>query len=213
VFTLPPVLAVPLDRWIAWTLFALVMAITPGPNNVMLMASGLRFGARRTVPHCLGVGLGFGAMFFAVEIGVGTVIATNPLLFTAMKWTSLAFLLWIAWGIASAAPEPDASSAGEPPAAGRARPLGFLGGAAFQWVNPKAWLICIGAVGTYVPAGTGYPLLAAMATVLAGVTVASGATWVAFGQWLRRMLRTPRRQRIFNLTMAVLLVASILPSV
>ena len=80
-------------------------------------------------------------------------------------------------------------------------------------MNPKAWLICIGAVGTYVPAGTGYPLLAAMATVLAGVTVASGATWVAFGQWLRRMLRTPRRQRIFNLTMVVLLVASILPSV
>ena len=202
----------PLDRWIAWTLFALVMAITPGPNNVMLMTSGMRFGARRTVPHCLGVGLGFGAMFFAVEIGVGTLISTSPLLFSAMKWTSLAFLIWLAWGIATAAPEPDPPVAGECPVATGAQPLGFLGGAAFQWVNPKAWLICIGAVGTYVPAGTGYGVLAAMAALVALVTVASGGTWVAFGQLLRRLLRSPERQRAFNLTMAVVLVASIVPS-
>jgi threonine/homoserine/homoserine lactone efflux protein len=98
------------------------------------------------------------------------------------------------------------------PAAASARPLGILGGAAFQWVNPKAWMICIGAVGTYVPPDTGIVPLAAMAAALALVTYLSGGTWVVFGRALREALRTPARQHAFNLAMAALLVASVVPA-
>jgi threonine/homoserine/homoserine lactone efflux protein len=221
----------PSDRWLAWLLFAFVMAITPGPNNVMLMSSGARFGVRRTNPHCLGVALGFGAMFLLVEVGVGAALAASPALLTAMKGLSIAFVGWIAWSIATApvtgragdegaVPERrDASPAGagasaspRRPAAASARPLGFLGGAAFQWVNPKAWMICIGAVGTYVPPDTGVVLLAAMAAALALVTYLSGGTWVVFGRALREALHAPARQRAFNLAMAALLVASVVPT-
>ena len=214
----------PSERWIAWLLFAFVMAITPGPNNVMLMASGARFGVRRTHPHCLGVALGFGAMFFAVELGAGVALASSRVLVEAMRWASVAFLAWIAWSIATApVPSPvraadaagtaDASNAAddEGPARG-AKPLGFLGGAAFQWVNPKAWMLCIGAAGTYVPQDAGTGLVVAMSCVLAVITWVSAGTWMVAGQALREALRPPVRQRAFNLAMAVLLVVSVVPA-
>jgi threonine/homoserine/homoserine lactone efflux protein len=124
---------------------------------------------------------------------------------------SIAFLCWIAWSIASApVGAPETTANGAQPAS---RPLGFLGGAAFQWVNPKAWMICVGAVGTYVPADAGIGLLAAMAATCALVTYASGGLWVVFGRALREALRTPGRRRAFNLAMAGLLVASVVPVV
>ncbi len=201
----------PSERWLAWLLFAFVMAITPGPNNVMLMASGARFGVRRTNPHCLGVALGFGAMFFAVELGAGVAIASSRVLVEAMRWASIAFLGWIAWSIATA-PVHAADAADGADAAGASKPLGFLGGAAFQWVNPKAWMLCVGAAGTYVPQDAGAGLVVAMSAALAAITWVSAGTWMVAGQALREVLRPPGRQRAFNLAMAVLLVASVVPA-
>jgi len=197
----------PSERWLAWLLFAFVMAITPGPNNVMLMSSGARFGVRRTNPHCVGVALGFGAMFFAVELGAGAALAGSPALVGAMRWASIGFLAWIAWSIASA----PVGAIGDGDAPASARPLGFVGGAAFQWVNPKAWMLCVGAAGTYVPNDAGAPLVVGMSAALAAITWVSAGAWMVAGRALREALGPPGRQRAFNVAMAVLLVASVVP--
>ncbi|RJL00503.1 LysE family translocator, partial [Paracoccus siganidrum] len=129
------------DLMLALAGFAFVTSATPGPNNMMLMASGANFGIRRTVPHMLGVSLGFGAMVALLGLGVDRVIAGNPVLASAMKWVSLAYMIWLAWKIATAsAPEGTA---------GAGRPLTFLQAAAFQWVNPKAWAMALGALSAY----------------------------------------------------------------
>lgn len=188
------------DLMLALAGFAFVTSATPGPNNMMLMASGANFGIRRTVPHMLGVSLGFGAMVALLGLGVDRVIAGSPVLASAMKWVSLAYMIWLAWKIATAtAPEG---------AAGAGRPLTFLQAAAFQWVNPKAWAMALGALSAYA-AGVGGA--AVVALVFAAVNLPTVSAWAAMGQGLRRVLSSPRRLRAFNWLMAALLLASMLP--
>ena len=184
--------------------FAFVTSVTPGPNNVMLMASGANFGLRRTLPHMLGVALGFGAMVALLGLGVDRLIAGSPMLAAAMKWISLAYMLWLAWKIAHAGA----------PGEGRAKPqpMTFLQAAAFQWVNPKAWAMALGAVTAYVAA----PSAAAYLAVAAGfalVSLPSVSIWAAAGQGLRGWLAAPARLRAFNWGMAALLVLSLWPVV
>lgn len=182
--------------------FAFVTSATPGPNNMMLMASGANFGVRRTVPHMLGVAWGFALMIVLVGLGIDRLIAASPVLETTLKWVSLAYMLWLAWKIANAAP-PQQSTATP-----QSRPFTFLQAAAFQWVNPKAWAMALGALSAYA-AGVGGALV--VGAVFAVVNLSSVSIWAMSGQGLRRLLTTPARLRLFNLTMAVLLVGSMLP--
>ena len=186
----------------ALTGFSLVTSATPGPNNMMLMASGANFGLRRTVPHMLGVSLGFGAMVAILGLGLDRIVRDNPALAGAMKWASLAYVLWLAWKIATAAPPSQADAAG--------RPLGFWGAAAFQWVNPKAWAMALGALSAYA-AGAGGPLV--VAVVFAVVNLPVVAAWAAAGHGMRGLLAHPARLRVFNAVMAAFLVLSMLPVV
>lgn len=183
--------------------FAFVTSVTPGPNNMMLLASGANFGIRRTVPHMLGISLGFGVMVMILGLGVDRLITSTPALAEVMKWLSLAYMVWLAWKIATA---------GQPKSAGTdaARPLTFLQAAAFQWVNPKAWAMGLGALSAYA-AGVGGALIVAL--VFALVNLPAVSVWAVLGQQMRSLLSTPARLRLFNVTMAVLLIATMLPVV
>ena len=187
---------------LAFLLFAVVAAGTPGPSNLLLTATGASVGVLRGLPCLLGVSLGMGTMMFSVAFGLGSVVLANPAVVRALRWIGGAFLLWLAWRIATA--EGGAAAAGR-------EPVGFVGAAAFQWVNPKSWLVCAGAVSTYLSAGTGGALAQALA--LGGLFVLASLpccfVWLAFGASTQRLLRTERARRTFNVAMAVLLAGSV----
>ncbi len=196
----------PLDIFLALVLFATVMAFTPGPNNVMLAASGVNFGFARTLPHMAGITLGFLALLAACGAGLGLVFTAAPKLQLVLKVAGAAYMLFLAFKVATA----HLSSAD---GAAPARPFTFLQAAAFQWVNPKAMVACLSAIAVYVRPGhegTDFPIMLA---VLMVATVLSTSAWAGFGVGLRRLLREPRHARIFNGAMALLLVASIVPMV
>ncbi|CAN1575395.1 RhtB Putative threonine efflux protein [Paracoccaceae bacterium] len=190
------------DLLIALLGFAFVTSVTPGPNNMMLLASGVNFGFRRTLPHMLGISVGHSLMVFLVGMGLAGAFRAWPPALVVLKLASVGYMLWLAWKIAhSAAP-------GEGRAA--ARPMTFLQAAAFQWVNPKAWAMALGAVAAYVPE----PSLMAYATValvFSAVNLPSVSVWAGAGQAVRRWLEGPGRLQAFNWTMAVLLVLSLWP--
>ncbi|WP_439524895.1 LysE family translocator [Marivita sp.] len=191
------------DLFLALASFALVTVITPGPNNLMLMTSGANFGFHRSLPHMLGVGLGFPLMIVPVGLGVMQVFDLWPLSYTLLKVLSVLYMLYLAWRIANAAPPDGAPQAGS-------TPLSFLQAAAFQWVNPKAWSMALGAITLYA---TGRDLAAVL--WVAGTYVAMGTisttSWTILGQQLRRLLNRPERLRLFNWAMAALLMASLVP--
>lgn len=184
--------------------FAFVTSVTPGPNNMMLLASGVNFGFRRTVPHMLGISMGHALMVFLVGLGLAGVFRAWPPALTVLKLASVAYMLWLAWKIAHAGA----------PGQGRVKPqpMTFLQAAAFQWVNPKAWAMALGAVSAYVTTPSVWAY-AAVAVVFACVNLPSVAVWAGAGQGLRRWLEGPGRLRAFNWTMAGLLVLSLWPVV
>ncbi|KRC70255.1 hypothetical protein ASE30_17380 [Achromobacter sp. Root83] len=184
-------------------LFALVSSITPGPNNVMLASSGLNFGFRRSLPHLLGVNLGFTLMIFLVGLGLGSVFQQVPELYTVLKYAGAAYLLYLAWKIANSGRMDEGQA--------RGKPFTFLQAAAFQWVNPKAWVMAVGVVATYTPQN-GFFANLIIATIVCGiVNLPSIGIWVTFGTALRRVLHRPGAIRAFNVGMALLLVASLYP--
>lgn len=193
-----------MDLLVALAVFCLVTLFTPGPNNLMLMTSGLNFGVRRGVPHMLGVVLGFSLMVLIVGLGLGAIFEAWPLLYLVLKYAGAAYLLYLAWQIAvSESPSPGTDS-------GRS-PIGFFQAAAFQWVNPKAWVMAVGAVSTYAAVAP-FPLNVIVIAALFGVFgLASSGTWLGFGVALQRLLKDPRAVRAFNFIMALLLVASLYP--
>ncbi|WP_373981163.1 LysE family translocator [Achromobacter sp. JD417] len=184
-------------------LFALVSSITPGPNNVMLASSGLNFGFRRSVPHLLGVNLGFTLMIFLVGVGLGSVFQQTPALYTVLKYAGAAYLLYLAWKIANSGPLDEGEA--------RGKPFTFLQAAAFQWVNPKAWVMAVGVVATYTPQNGFFANLVIATLVCGVVNLPSIGIWVTFGTALRRVLHRPAAIRAFNVGMALLLVASLYP--
>lgn len=189
---------------LALAAFALVSSVTPGPNNLMLMASGTNFGLARTVPHMLGVAIGFTVMIVAVGAGMATVLAVAPGLLGVIKWASVAYLLYLAWQIATA---PVAPLAGR----SAARPLTFVQAAAFQWVNPKAWTMALTAVSAYIPADHPRRGLLIVAAVFGIVNLPSVGLWAAMGVSLRGFLNDPVRLRTFNVVAALTLVATLWP--
>lgn len=186
----------------ALALFAFVTSVTPGPNNLMLMASGANFGFRRTVPHMLGVSLGFVLMAFLVGVGLAGLFQTYPVAVTALEVVSVVYMLWLAWKIAHAAAPKDREVG--------VSPMTFLQAAAFQWVNPKAWAMATYAVTLYAPDRSLWAV-ALVAVIFGAINLPSVSLWTLIGQQLRRVLTNTRRLTIFNWTMAGLLVLSLAP--
>ncbi|MGC3024291.1 LysE family translocator [Burkholderia sp. DN3021] len=187
----------------AGMLFALVTSITPGPNNTMLLASGVNFGFRRTMPHLFGISIGVAILMLCVGFGLGEAFRRLPLLYTILEAASVAYLLYLAWRI---------GTSGEVKAHGaKPRPMTFIEAAAFQWVNPKAWMMVLTAA-TTVRLSADYGMNAAwMAVVFILIGFPCICLWAAFGLGLRRFLSNRRALRIFNVTMAVLLILSLYP--
>ena len=194
------------DALMALALFALVSSITPGPNNVMLLTSGVNFGFRATLPHMLGISIGFAVMVLGIGVGLAGLFTVFPWLYSLLKWAGAAYLLYLAWKIANAGPP---ESSGQ--AVKNGGPMSFLGAAAFQWVNPKAWVMSLGALSTYVPATGSVLVVALAALVCAMINFPSIGVWALFGAKLRHLLRVERNLRIFNYSMALLLVLSLYP--
>ena len=186
--------------------YAFVTSITPGPNNTMLLASGVNFGLRRSWSHIFGINLGFGTMVFAVGLGADALFTAVPHLYEILKIVGTLYLLYLAWRIASDRPMTEED-------VGMGRPMTFVGAAAFQWVNPKAWMMVIGAISTYVPDDGGWRAIAAVTLLYVVVNLPCIVTWTALGVGLRRLLTEPRYVRWFNYLMAALLCLSIYPSV
>lgn len=194
-----------LELLLALAAFAFVSSITPGPNNLMLMASGANFGLRRTVPHMFGVGLGFTFMIVVVGAGVVGLFRAAPGSFLALKIFSALYLTYLAWKIATAA-APDSKAA-----APAGRPLTFLQAAAFQWVNPKAWAMALTAVSAYTVQSQPLVSLLMVALVFGAINLPSVSAWTMLGTQIRRFLTDPVRLRAFNWTCAGLLMATLWP--
>jgi len=194
----------PIELLTALMGFAFVSSITPGPNNMMLMASGANFGVRRTVPHMMGVGLGHSFMIVVLGAGLVQVFDTYPLTLTVMKWVSVGYLLYLSWKIANAAPKaPDAPETG-------GQPFTFLRAAAFQWVNPKGWCMALTAISAYTGNQTMREVVI-VAVVFVCTNIPSISFWTVLGQQMRKFLTSPVRLRTFNIVMALLLVATLIP--
>jgi threonine/homoserine/homoserine lactone efflux protein len=183
--------------------FAFALSITPGPNNLMLMASGANCGLLRTLPHMLGISLGHGFMVFLMGLGLVRLFESYPNLRLALTVLCSAYLLWLAWKIANAAPPPESDIEGTP--------LTFLQAAAFQWVNPKAIYMAITAQTYYAPQGGGWIGAALVAGVFSMTNLPSVSVWAWLGVQMKRILGTGRLLRAFNITMALLLVATLIP--
>ena len=185
--------------------FCFVTCFTPGPNNTMLMASGLNFGVMRTVPHLLGVAIGFPVMVFGVGLGVASVFQAYPALYLALKVISILYLLWLALQIALAS----SVKTGD----GGSRPLTFLQAAAFQWVNPKAWIMAVGISATYLVAGQFWASLLVFSLFFLIAGLCSSSTWALGGAGLRALIGNRAWIRAINIMLALILVASLWPIV
>jgi threonine/homoserine/homoserine lactone efflux protein len=196
----------PSDLLIALVGFAIASSITPGPNNLLVLTSGLNHGVARTLPLIGGISLGFAFMLVVVGLGLGSVIQANPGFHTAAKAFGLAYMLWLAWAVATSEPSLDTASDER-----AARPLSAVTGATFQWVNPKAWAIALSATAAYSLPHAAAASLAWIASVFAVIAFATLSAWAAFGSLMRRLADSPSKMRAFNIAMALLLVVSALP--
>jgi threonine/homoserine/homoserine lactone efflux protein len=189
---------------IAFVLFATVMFFTPGPNNIMLLSSGLTYGFRPTIPHILGITVGFAFMVGAVGLGLGTIFIAYPVLQTILKYAGVVYLIYLAVAIAMSGPvKSDQNSA--------RRPMTFWGAAVFQWINVKGWVMVIGTITAYAGIAS-FPwniTIQVMLSLLLGAV--SCSTWALFGSALRPVLTSASAVRAFNIVMATLLLASLYP--
>ncbi|MFT6732568.1 MAG: threonine/homoserine/homoserine lactone efflux protein [Polaribacter sp.] len=192
-----------LEALIALALFALVSSITPGPNNLMLMSSGANFGYKKTIPHMLGVSLGFAFMLLLVGIGLVQLFNQYPVSYDILKVVSVAYLLYLAFKIATSASVKDSND-------DKNKPFTFLEAAAFQWVNPKAWTMALTSISVYSPSQD-IESIAIVALVFALVNLPSVSCWTLLGLELRVILSSNARLRVFNYIMAGLLVLSLYP--
>lgn len=190
---------------LAFILFCFATAGTPGPNNMMLLASGANFGFRRTVMHIIGILCGLGFMVLAMGLGLGSVFKAFPVLHEILRWAGAAYMLWLAWKIATSTSVSDRQTDG--------KPMTFIQAAAFQWVNPKAWAMALGAVTTYAPENSSWTVIPLLAGTFMLVGAPCNVAWAGFGQGLRPFLDRPAFLRAFNIVMAALLVASLYPLV
>jgi threonine/homoserine/homoserine lactone efflux protein len=192
-----------LDVFLALLTFAFVSSVTPGPNNMMLLASGVNFGFVRTIPHMLGIAVGFVVLLLAVGFGLGALLAAFPVVETALKWLSAAYLIRLAWKIGT--------SRGMGEGRAGAAPMTFLQAAAFQWVNPKAWAMALVAMGAYTSAEQPVTSVLIVGFAFGLVNFPSVSVWAGFGVALRGFLSDPARLKWFNILMGMLLAATVVP--
>lgn len=190
------------ESLIALAVYAFATSASPGPNNMMLLASGVNFGFRRTLPHMLGIGMGFTVMIVLVGLGLVGLFTAWPPARVALQGVSVVYMLWLAWKIADAAPSAEGGAAG--------RPLSFLQAAGFQWVNPKAWAMALTSVAVYAP-GQDVATVLLVAAVFGAVNLPCVSAWAVLGVALRRWLANPVPLRWFNRGMAAALVLSLYP--
>ncbi len=187
------------EQLIALTVFALAGSFTPGPNNTIATATGANHGLRATLPHIFGVPFGFSTMLAAGALGAAALIAAHPALATAIRWIGIAYLLLIAWSIARTAAIGDRTLA---------RPLTFWQSAAFQYANPKAWMLAAATAGTYMAADDAFVRVVLICTVFSAACAASLVVWAAAGAALKDWLKCGTRLRAFNAVMGTLLAAT-----
>ena len=185
--------------------FAFVSSITPGPNNLMLMTSGANFGFNRTLPHMMGVCLGFTFMIAVVGLGMMTLFEAYPIVYQVLKYACIAYLIYLAYRIATT--HDGVSEQGE-----KTKPLSFIQAALFQWINPKAWSMALTAVTVY-SLGNGTEAMLVLALIFGVINLPAITTWVLLGLKIKRLLTNPQRLKWFNRTMAILLLATLYPVV
>ncbi len=194
----------------SFLLFVAAAAFTPGPNNIMIMASGLNYGVKASLPHLLGIAVGVPTMFLAVGFGLTLLFKQYLWLHAAIQLVGMAYLLYLAWLIATAAPDSLESSSAT--RAGAKKPISFVQAALFQWINPKTWLMGTGAIAAFSDVGGDVSAqITVMAFVFFLMAFPSAGAWMVFGSWLARWFSDPARSVLFNRLMAILLVASIVP--
>ncbi|MGI2259845.1 LysE family translocator [Shewanella sp. GXUN23E] len=193
-----------MELLLALCLFVFSTAVTPGPNNILLMSSGVNFGFRRSLPLISGICIGFPSMVLAVGLGLSEVFQRLPLMHTTIKTLGIAYLLYMAYRLAASSSRIETRK--------RSKPLGFFQAAAFQWVNPKAWVMAIGAMGAFTRMNEALtPQVLTISAVFFCIGVPTALLWLGLGVSLKRLLDKPHRQQRFNLAMAALLVLSIIP--
>ncbi|MBA3448618.1 MAG: LysE family translocator [Pseudaminobacter sp.] len=192
------------ETFLALLVFAFVTSVTPGPNNFMLLASGVNFGFRRTMPHMFGIAAGFASLLLGVGLGLGAVLKAFPALDLALKMAGGAYLLYLAWKIAMSRSMAAGSET-------KAVPMTFLQAAAFQWVNPKAWVMAITAMAVYTNPQAPFLSMLLVATAFTLVNLPSVSVWAGFGMALRGFLADPVRLKWFNIAMGVILAATLWP--
>jgi threonine/homoserine/homoserine lactone efflux protein len=192
------------EKFLSFLLFALVGSITPGPNNMISTASGAAFGFVRTLPQMLGVSVGFPLMLIALGLGLGEIFQQAPWLHEALKYAGAAFLLYLAWRIASAAGVEDAEAT---------RPLTFIEAAVFQWLNPKAWTLSLGALAAFTTPGLGFAAffteIAVLAVLFGAIAFLALVVWCLFGVMIARALQDERKRKVFQFSLAGLLALSV----
>jgi len=187
----------------ALSMFAFVSSITPGPNNLMLMTSGTNFGFKRTIPHMLGVGLGFTLMVLLVGLGAMQIFDWFPLSYEILKVASIVYLLYLAYKIAKTSEVSQSEDA--------RKPMTFIQAALFQWVNPKAWTMAVTAISVYAPSKEAFAVLI-VALVFGIINLPCICSWITLGQKIKHVLSNERRLKNFNYAMAALLVLSVMPT-
>ncbi|WP_076539867.1 LysE family translocator [Shewanella sp. UCD-KL21] len=187
-------------------LFAFSAGITPGPNNIMLMTSGVNFGVKRSIPHLMGISLGFPTMILAIGLGLSSLFQSYPIMHQIIKVVGITYLLYLSWLIANSNSNLEGKQT--------SKPFSFIQAAAFQWVNPKGWIIAIGTIATFTTIEQPLtPQVLTIAMVFLCIALPCGSVWLSFGVGLKKLLKNQRQQRIFNVSMAVLLVLSIIPMI
>lgn len=186
----------------SFIVYSTVTSITPGPNNIMLAASGLNFGLKRSIPHILGIGFGFGVMVILVGYGIGAALGSSPLLYEILKIIGISYLLYLAYKIYRAGSIKTDTKVD--------KPLSFMGAALFQWVNPKAWIMAMGAITTYSSANSRLVEFVFIGVIFGLVSIPSVGVWAYMGEKLKMIVNHPRKIQLFNTVMALLLVASVM---
>ncbi len=193
-----------MELYLAIFLFGLSAGITPGPNNIMLMASGMNFGIKKSIPHILGVCIGFPIMVILIGLGFSIMFEQYPILHEVIKILGLVYLLFLSWLIASASPDKLENK--------KSKPFTLLQAALFQWVNPKAWVIATSSISAYTTLTDDiYWQVLLIAAIFFFAAVISSSTWLVFGKGIKQVLQSPKQQRFFNISMALILVVSVFP--
>jgi threonine/homoserine/homoserine lactone efflux protein len=193
-----------MEFYLSIFIFAISSTVTPGPNNIMIMTSGLNYGVKNSIPHLLGICFGFPVMVIVIGFGFSVIFERYPLFNEIIKILGVVYLLYLSWLIASSSP---VSLEGT-----KSKPLSFTQAALFQWVNPKAWVVATGAVSAYTSVSSDFfvqVIFIALAFLI--VAIPSLGTWLIFGVGIKKYLKSPTHQKIFNLSMALLLILSVLP--